>query len=259
MSLESLKNKRVIIVGDSHTDLYPFGERLVAGLRDAGADVTVLAVGGTAASSWLGKKQPLCRKAVMGKPAKCQSLKEVKGKTFDLAIIALGTNDAANMNRAAAEGGGARAGLMRQVVGQLDRLGSSLAPRYIWIGPPPVTGKLKWYTQDAMDALYAAAAPVLKGRMIDSRELVPAGYKSDGAHLLGSSATGWADGVLDRLDGVVVTSASPGAETAAPLTYGDGRPVSALPLIVLGVVAAAALVVFFKRRGAAGLPSPAAA
>ena len=68
MSLENLKNKRIVIVGDSHTDLYPFGERLVTGLRDAGADVTVLAIGGTAASSWLGKKQPLCRKAAMGKP-----------------------------------------------------------------------------------------------------------------------------------------------------------------------------------------------
>ena len=261
MSLESLKNKRVIIVGDSHTDLYPFGERLVAGLRDAGADVTVLAVGGTAASSWLGKKQPLCRKAAMGKPAKCASLGDVRGKTFDLAIIALGTNDAANMNRASQEGGGTRAALMRRAASQIDQIGSLLAPQYVWVGPPPVTGKLKWYTQDAMDALYAAASQgALKGSIIDSRELVPAGFKSDGVHLLGSSSTGWADGVLGRLGTVAVTSAPEGFETSVPV-ISDARPPvpEALPLLVLGVVAAAALVVFLRRRGASGFSTPAAA
>lgn len=196
----------IVIVGDSHSDLGGFGKALQSALEAQGATVTLLGIGGTAAYSWLGKG-PVCR-TISGQK-KCVNLSDVAGQKFDLAIVALGTNDAANANRAAAEGGGNRQALMKKAVGQIAAVGARLAPRMTWVGPPKMLDTVKWYTNDAMDALYAAGLPYFGDRAIDSRLLMPEKIGGDGVHPSASTYRTWAEGVASKLDMTARSSASP--------------------------------------------------
>ena len=249
----NLQGKNVIVIGDSHTDLFPFGPALVEGLTARGASVTTAAIGGKAAVNFIGKKQPVCRKAAMGQPAKCANLNDLAGRRFDVAIVVLGTNDAANMNREAIETGKSRSALMEKAIRQITAAGGKVAPKMVWVGPPRVTGKIKWYTQDAMDALYSAGLPVFGSSAIDSRQLMPAKYDGDGVHLGKTGNRVWADGVLARLDamGEMLVTTSTGASDA------DQEPGSSAPLELasgpnFAVLLVAAAIVFFllPRRSA---------
>ena len=190
----------IVLVGDSHSDFGGLGSGIKSELEGKGHKVTMLAIGGSAASSWLGAK-PVCR--TIGGKKKCQSLADVAGQKFDLAIIALGTNDAANANRASKEGGGNREKLMQKAVDQIAEIGAKLAPSMVWVGPPKMLDKLPWYTNDAMDALYAVGLPKFGSRVIDSRPMMPAKIGGDGVHPSKATYAVWSKAVAAALAGVV--------------------------------------------------------
>lgn len=230
----SVQGKNIIIVGDSHSDQYSFGDALEQGLEDSGAIVTRLAIGGTDAKSWL--KGKVCRGPAMGKPAKCQSLADVAGQKFDFALITLGTNDAANMDVYVSKGQGTYATRMKWAVEQIQAVAEKVAPTFIWVGPPPVSGKLKHYTQRAMDELYDAAyAEWGSDVIIDSRKLVPK-HVGDGVHLAKKEGKAHAAAVVEQLNEMV----SGGSGGGLLATSSGKKPiwpvVLVLALVIGGVV-----------------------
>ncbi|NJN63440.1 MAG: hypothetical protein HC882_00250, partial [Acidobacteria bacterium] len=88
--MTSFRGKRVLLTGDSHMEWSPFGRALEAKLRDLGAAVTNISVGGSSARSWASGRA--CRPGT----STCRTLAELAAARPDIAIISLGTNDAAN-------------------------------------------------------------------------------------------------------------------------------------------------------------------
>lgn len=227
----NVAGKSIIIIGDSHSaggGLGAFGPTLKAELEAKGATVRLLAKGGTASANWL-------------KPDK---LAPVAGQTFDLAIIALGTNDAANANRAAGEYGRNLNSELSTAVTSIEKLADRLALDFIWVGPPPMGNKTKWYSQKVMDALYDKALPVFGQKAIDSRPLATSGMLGDGVHYGTSGAKAWAQKVAARFAG--------GSSEVAPQNSDHGGSSSAesapslMPIILLVAVG----ILFFGGRRA---------
>ena len=252
----NVSGKRFIIIGDSHSDApYGVGPKLAEAMTARGATVKVMAIGGSAAFSWLGSK-PVCR--TYGRDRKCHQLNEVAGQNFDAAIIILGTNDAANAEKAGRDGHN-RQTQLAIIVRQLQSLGNKLAPVTIWVGPPLMGAKQdgRVYSNAAMNALYEKATPVFGANAIDSRKLMPAVLGGDGVHLGPKGYAFWADKLAGEIfarnfgvtegSGVTASGEAPpsvagpeeGAHPKFPLLDDVGR--SMVPLLLIGT----ALVVYF--------------
>jgi len=150
--------KKALIVGDSHVDWGHFGKELAAQLRTLGYAVTKAGVGGTSARSWA--KPRVCTP----NKKRCLDVAPLRG-AWDLVLISLGTNDAANANRAG--GGEAR---FRETASRVDALARTLGgKRTVWILPPTLRGNVSWYTQAAADSLYAQAHRAREVVPFDSR------------------------------------------------------------------------------------------
>lgn len=189
----NFSGKRVLVLGDSHTDTYPLARNLEAALRSEGATVVRYGIGGSAARGWL-KGEPF--------PGKRISLETVRASgPYDVAVIVLGTNDAANTVRASMEGGAALAQGMRTAAGQIKQVADSVgASSVFWAGPPTMKGTTPYYTNEGVGALWDAASPLFGRYAIDGRfvteEHAPRG---DGVHLNTAGYTAWADHIVDYL------------------------------------------------------------
>lgn len=241
----------IVLVGDSHSDSFSFATGLKAALEAQGHKLTILSIGGSAAFQWAGSK-PVCRK---GKP--CASINDVSGQKFDLALVALGTNDAANANKSANKNPAKRKPLLQKVIKDIETIGTRLAPRMMWIGPPKMNpgndkkkGIFTWYTNDAMNALYEVGLSYFGDRAIDSRTLMPATLGGDGIHLGAPAYKTWSSGVAKIIGGAapasVASSTVESAPTDAPTPEAEGG--SNLPMIVAAIAGLAVIYFMFFRN-----------
>lgn len=184
--------KRILLTGDSHMDWSPFGVNLDRLLREAGATVVRMAIGGSAAKQWASGKQ-VCRTIAGNKV--CFSAADLRAAgPFDLVVVSLGTNDAANASAANADRTRAAEQAATDVETFMGLLGS---PRFVVVGPPTLGDRLNHYTNANMTPLVDVFARRFSGRFIDSRS-VPL-VDGDGVHFGRKGGEAWAKFVVDRL------------------------------------------------------------
>jgi lysophospholipase L1-like esterase len=231
--MASLAGKRILLTGDSHMEWSPFGSKLEKKLKDRGAVVTRLAIGGSAAFQWASGK-PVCRTIEGGR--KCLSTAELKAAgPFDLVIISLGTNDGANASAAKTDLAAAAKVAVADIKKMADAIG---APQTWWVGPPTMgpnesratnDRSIPHYTNRNMEFVYAAGKPVFGAFTIDSRAANPGASDGDGVHVGSASGEKWAQLVVDKV-------------AAGP---------SSFPIVPVAVVTAAVgvgLFVWWRRR-----------
>jgi len=135
-----------LIVGDSHVDWTAFAKALNTKVAALGYEVTNAGIGATSARSWL--KDKTCRP----KKDKCVKVSHLqKTGPWDLVLISLGTNDAANANKAGVDAGAKTAERVKKLAAKLG------GRRTIWILPPVLRGNKKWYTSKAVKTVYTHA------------------------------------------------------------------------------------------------------
>lgn len=211
---------RALIIGDSHVDHSTLAKQLTKELKALGYDdVTAAGVGATAATTWLNNDK-VCR------PKKDYCVdKTTLPKNPDLLIISLGTNDSGN----AAAGGGDLAAKADKNVERIKQIIEYFAPvKTLWVGPPWMGDKLKWYTNANMAHIYDAAAragvPIFDSR-VATRPLVEAG-SGDGVHLGSKGSQAWAKAIAVEL-GAPPQTQQPQQAGVSPLLLG---------VLVLGVL-----------------------
>lgn len=215
-----LQNRSVLIIGDSHSaGIFPFGPTLSSLLSSAGAKVHVAAVGGTAIRWWVNAINDKYGIEVSEKK------KQIAGKKFDLTIIAMGTNDAANAVRTTGDQVNSKfLSIIRSDVQQMKSFGLQYSNTIIWVGPPRVMGIVDHYIQDAMDGIYKEGYGVFgSSNVIDSRKYTPTDLKknvnSDGVHILNNAGKEWAQGVFKDIKNIISGVApSPLAQSGAAAT-----------------------------------------
>jgi hypothetical protein len=221
----SLAGKRVLLVGDSHT-VGTYGSALEAMLKAAGATVQRIAHVGARAADYLGK----------GKYA--AELARAKGP-FDIAIVSLGTNDAAFLptNR-------------DKLAGQMQAiLAASKAPTTWWVGAPSFHPKAastynaafaKWNLTDRAKVVWDNVSRVFGDRAIDARDPTLAFVNPKDIHLGTSGGRAWAKHVFQSITG------GGGGSIVAPTT--SDSPGISPTTIAVGVAAVAVLAFFVLRR-----------
>jgi len=192
---QPLLGKKVAILGDSHVaEIYQFGKQLEAELTKLGATVKRFGWGGSSSNAWIN------RTPVVGKVV---TIDEVKASgPYDVSIISLGTNDAANYYRGFTEKNGKAPTLQelmpnaRAIVSRISSISSQIgAAHQIWVGPPSVTGSIKWYAPVSVEAVRAASSG-FPGTYIDSSD-IPS--DADGVHVSGKTSARWAAKVVSRV------------------------------------------------------------
>lgn len=182
---------KALIIGDSMVDNSPLAKRLGELLAADGYEVTQAGLGATSADSWDDGD-------VITRPHKSVDSGALP-KGADLLIISLGTNDGANANRA----GGDQKAKAEKTASRITQIAKYYgAARTVWVLPPWLRGNVKWYTQDAVEPVYAAA-PLAEGvELFDSRpvtkDAVMAG-SGDGVHPGAKLQRQWADAVYRQI------------------------------------------------------------
>ena len=177
----------VLLLGDSHT-VGPYGNALTTLFTNTGANVTRLAnVGATGSNYLLGKYQ--------------KDYAAVAKQPFDIAIITLGTNDAA------ASDGVPPA----RSAETFKKLASGLNAKQVWyVGPPSFSDNAartynKVFAGPGKDlntrsaAVFDAARAVFGGRAIDSRPPTAAFTQPNEIHLGKAGGSAWASAVFGRV------------------------------------------------------------
>jgi hypothetical protein len=216
----TLAGKRILLTGDSHMEWSPFGVTLDRLLQEAGATVVRMAIGGSCAKQWASGK-PVCR--TMNGNKLCYSLDDLRGAgPYDLVVVSLGTNDAANASAANAE----RTRAAEQAATDIETFMAAIgAKQFVVVGPPVMPDKIAHYTNANMTPLVDVFARRFSGRFIDSRP-VPR-VDGDSVHFGRQGGAAWAKFVADRL--TVSGGASGG---------GGGSGVLALAFLAVAAVVA---------------------
>lgn len=215
---------RVLLTGDSHMDWSQFGVQLEKLLRDSGATVSRMAIGGSAARQWA-SGNAVCR-TIQGNRL-CYSAADLRAAgPFDLVVVCLGTNDAANASAAGADRTRAAERAADDIETFMGLLGS---PRFVVVGPPKMRDSIAHYTNANMAPLVDVFARRFSGRFIDSRPVQK--VDGDAVHFGRQGGEAWAKFVFDRL----------------PSGGGGILGIPGAPP-VLGFVAVAALLFFWLRR-----------
>lgn len=215
-----------LIIGDSHVHATAFGSALESQLKVAGWDVTRAGVGATSSKSWTNGHPCTPNKS------KCVNVDDLP-KGTDLLLISLGTNDGAN---AAVGGKTDQAAYAAGVADRIAELARTFgAKRTLWILPPWQRGNVTWYTQDAMEYVYAAAPKAAEAgvELFDSRpstEALVKGGSGDGVHPSLTCAKQWAAAVVAQIQG---TSGKAIAASGPSLLIIAGVAVAALLLLLL--------------------------
>lgn len=204
---------RVLLTGDSHMEWSPFGVQLEKLLRDSGADVVRMAIGGSAARQWAAGGQ-VCR--TMNGERKCLSAADLRAAgPFDLAIVSLGTNDAAN----ASAGNVDRTRAAEKAADDIETFMRLVGPRdFIVVGPPTLKDRIAHYTNANMAPLVDVFARRFSGRFIDSRPVEH--VDGDSVHMGRQGGAAWAQFVFDRLGGRGGVSSFAGKNVVGLLVVG---------------------------------------
>jgi lysophospholipase L1-like esterase len=225
--MRTFYGKRVLITGDSHVDWSPFGVQLEARLREAGATVVRLGIGASSARSWT-RGEPVCR--TLGGERRCLTVADLRAQgPYDLAIIALGTNDAANAH---AEGANlAQAALV--TASRLRQHAQAIGAPETWIVGPPRMGRTSGhYTDQTMAPVAEACASAFQEgaiQFVDSRAVPKT--DGDGVHVGRRGGEAWSAYVVQQIQ-------SSGAR-AINRAAGDWIPVA---LVALGGLSLAAFI-----------------
>jgi lysophospholipase L1-like esterase len=195
---------RVLLVGDSHL-VGPFGNRLESLFTDNGDQVVRLAVGGNAARDFIaGRSKDAFAQVTMG-------------QRYDLAIIELGTNDAANLDAVPLAKVANFIGTMAQ---RID------AGRVFWVGAPafsPEAAVSNRYWANGYDLnmraqdVWATVSPLFGDLAIDPRGVTAPYTSKKDIHFWNAGAGKWAEYVFDTVQGKL-------AQLAAEAEAGDTEP-----------------------------------
>ena len=206
--------RRALIVGDSHVDFGHFGKELKRQLEAAGFNVTQAGVGGTSARSWSAPR------ACTPTKSKCVDVQTL-ARDWDVVFVSLGTNDAANANRARTTKQSAS-----ETAARVDALARRLGgARTVWVLPPVLRGNVKWYTQSAADALYSGSARARRVIRFDSRPFtreVVTKNSGDGVHPGRDVARQWARGAIAAARGGAAWPLWVGAAALGLIALGAG-------------------------------------
>lgn len=192
----------VLLLGDSHT-VGPYGNALTTLFTNTGANVTRLAnVGATGSNYLIGKYQ--------------KDYAAVAKQPFDVAIITLGTNDAAASDSVSpaksAEG--------------FKRLASGLNARQVWyVGPPAFSDNAaRTYNKvfagpgkdlnTRSDAVFKAAQALFGDRAIDSRSVTAPFTQPTDIHLGQAGGSAWAAAVFAKVRSSSLLSSDGGGGSA---------------------------------------------
>lgn len=228
---------RILLVGDSHL-VGRFGNRLEAHFTGQGDDVVRLAVGGNAARDFL-----------VGRSK--QAFADVtEGQAYDLAIIALGTNDAANLDAVP----------LAKVAANIGALAKKIdAPRVFWSGAPAFSAQAAvsnrlWASgydlNERAEDVWQATSPLFGEYAIDPREITAPHVSRTDVHFWNVGADKWADFVFDfvqaKLEQLAI-DAEAGAELEPPPAYQlvTFEEPSTVPWAGLAVVAGLGLAWFY--------------
>lgn len=240
----------ILLLGDSHT-AGPYGSRLERLFDKAGWSVTRVGYGGITAKKYLNGDYKTW-------PKKVGDFDKAMSKTYDVAIISLGTNDAAGQSPKSDSSA-------RSKAEDIAKLAGMVKAKDIWyVGPPafnPVSaanyaGNPAYKIEDLnsrSDRLWRAVAPMFPNRAIDPREVTrpwtkdldKVTYKGKPApeiHLGDKGGSAWAQLVFDT----VVSGAS-------GLVVGVGEEVAEKEGVPIGLVIGAGLLIsgaiwYFSRR-----------
>jgi hypothetical protein len=188
-----VEGKRLIIIGDSHVDGNWFGQALELSLEARGAEVVRYGWGGSAASTWIAGRRIF---------KKQYSLQVIRGDgPYDAALVVLGSNDAANAQRASMEGGRSLREGVKIASSDIRKVADSLgAVKSFWVGPPAMGSASPYWTNAAVDALWQETAPKFGKAALDSRAAtLPHVPKGDGIHLGRGGAEAWAQFVVTEV------------------------------------------------------------
>lgn len=240
--------RSVLLLGDSHT-VGTYGQALEKVFAKNGWDVTRVGWVGARADHYLDGKY---RKIGLGGAGDYEAATK---RHFDLAVVTLGTNDAANLtvNGPAQEA----AKKIKRLIDGLD------AGAILYVGPPafhPSIAKTynKAFAKDDLiaraDRLWAAVSPMFPGRAFDPRQLTapfvnPRDIHFDGRGAPKGGGKAWAQAVYSQATGDVPVSQEPavaqgepprreGTPAAPPASESSGPGMGTL-LIMLGLGVAA--------------------
>lgn len=237
---------KVLLVGDSHT-FGTYGQSLEAILKAAGHDVTRVGWVGAAAYHYLAGKNESLKMGGTGNFA------AAKAGSYDLAIVSLGTNDAAGWPAATA------AQSIRRLIGELS------ASRKVWVGPPAFSAnaaatynpafKTKNLNVRAQE-LYDAMAGGTGYATLDPRSATSGFVKNTDIHFGPKGGQAWAQFVADSVltsapAAVAVAVETEPASADEPVKQPEKRGGGATVWLV-AVFGVAALLWALKRRRAVG-------
>lgn len=205
-----ISGKRILLLGDSHTDWSAYGVQLERQLTELGATVVRMGIGATAARTWLAG--PACR-TISGQ-RKCHSLEEARQLgPYDIAVVSLGTNDAANSSVGQGDDPAKIRAQARIAAKQIKKVAESIPASVVyWVGPPAVKdGRIKWkdpktsmyhYYPESMEILWSEASPLFGARALDSRPATAPFLDergADGVHLGSKGGRAWASFVVGSI------------------------------------------------------------
>lgn len=218
----------VLLLGDSHTH-GTYGQTLEGLFKARGDTVTRVGVVSVTAGQYLSGNW---KKLTLGRTG---DFDDAIAGSYDLAVISLGTNDAAGM--------GADASKTAQTIKTLaERV---KAPVIWWVGPPAFSDNAArtynpvFKTEDLnsrAERLWKAASPLFEPRAIDPREATKSFVEQSDIHFKPAGGKAWAQFVFDRV--LATPAASKGS-------------VSYLPYLGLGLALAGGWFWWSKRRTAA--------
>lgn len=213
----------VLLLGDSHTFGW-YGRALEGLLRQAGHTVTRVGYVSATANSYLTGGW---RKLNLGGVGDFDAA--IK-RPFDLAIVSLGTNDAAGMGKADAQAAAARIKALTDKV---------QAKTLWWVGPPAFSQAAAatynpafktWDLNARAEALVAATAALYGSKAIDPRTATQGFVKDKDIHFNEDGGLAWAKFVFDRVS-----------------TTGGGG-VTAFAVLAVGVVIASVVISSLRTR-----------
>lgn len=233
--------KRVLLTGDSHMDWSPFGSKLEELLRSSGATVVRRAIGGSSAKQWASGRQ-VCR--TINGVKLCYAAEDLRlAGPFDLAIVSLGTNDAANASAANAD----RTRSAEKAADDVEKFMQLVGVQnFVVVGPPTLLDRIAHYTNANMTPLVDVFSRRFGSRYIDSRS-VPH-VDGDSVHMGRKGGAAWAQLVFDR-----VSSGSPELPTASSAGGSQGLADTASSdntnlFIALGLSAIAVLILLKRKK-----------
>jgi lysophospholipase L1-like esterase len=225
---------RVLLLGDSHT-FGTYGSALEQMFREAGDDVVRVGWVGATAKHYLNGKHDGIGLGGAG------DWNAAKAGRFDLAILTLGTNDAAALNPGQAAGNAASN--IRALADQIQ------ATRLVYVGPPAFSDNAaRTYNPAFRDEdlntkaarLWEAAAPLFQ-RAIDPRQATSGFVQKNEIHFGPKGGKAWAQSVFDAVKSE--TAIAPVTETAG----GGGAKVAGI-VIALAVVAGIGFWLWKRRK-----------